>query len=248
MPIIQLLILHVLSSLGSSEEVEDLKAAYHQTQGSLGEIMKNIPHSTTDDEPRFIHTISKLIAQGELPDLQLWQSTSKDEKAKLVRKKQTDKEAKEAEELAKRLGVWDEFYGSGKVGARKGKGKEKEKEKTEGGDDEDVSGLQALILQRQKARNGFLDGLAAKYIDMEEAESSKKKGGKGKKRKKVMETSEAEDVESPKKRSRFAPEPPEIDDEEFARIRSELSSNKAKPSGASTTAKGKKATRVKKAK
>ncbi|KAF8844976.1 DnaJ-domain-containing protein [Paxillus ammoniavirescens] len=231
---------------GSSEEVEDLKAAYHQTQGSLGEIMKNIPHSTTDDEPRFIHTISKLIAQGELPDLQLWQSTSKDEKAKLVRKKQTDKEAKEAEELAKRLGVWDEFYGSGKVGARKGKGKEKEKK--QGGDDEDVSGLQALILQRQKARNGFLDGLAAKYTDMEEAESSKKKGGKGKKRKKVTETSEAEEVESPKKRFRSAPEPPEIDDEEFARIRSELSSNKAKPSGASTTATGKKATRAKKAK
>ncbi|KAF9227939.1 DnaJ-domain-containing protein [Gyrodon lividus] len=222
---------------GTSEEMEDLKAAYHETGGSLGEIMNHIPHSTAIDEPRFIHTISQLISEGELPDLLLWQSTSKDEKAKLVRKKQTDNEAKEAEELAKELGVWDEFYGSGKVGPRQGKGKGKEKEMKEGGNDEDVSALQALVLQRQKARNGFLDNLAAKYMAMEEAEPSNKKGGKGKKRKKLTENSEAE--ESPKKKSRSAPEPPEIDDEVFARIQSKLSTEKAK---------GKKETRIKRAK
>jgi DnaJ family protein C protein 9 len=99
-------------------------AVYHETEGSLDGIMKRIPHSTADDEPRFIYTISKLITQDDLPDLPLWQSTSGDEKAKLVRKKQGEKEAKEAEELAKELGVWGELYGSGKVGARKGKGKE----------------------------------------------------------------------------------------------------------------------------
>jgi DnaJ family protein C protein 9 len=99
-------------------------AVYHETEGSLDGIMKRIPHSTADDEPRFIYTISKLITQDELLELPLWQSTSGDEKAKLVRKKQCEKEAKEAEELAKELGVWGELYGSGKVGARKGKGKE----------------------------------------------------------------------------------------------------------------------------
>ncbi|KAF9246533.1 hypothetical protein BU15DRAFT_40052 [Melanogaster broomeanus] len=233
---------------GSSEEVEDLKAAYRETEGSFGEIMKHIPHSTTVDEPRFLHTISNLIAEGELPDLPLWQSTSKDEKAKLVRKKQADKEAKEAEVLAKELGVWDEFYGSGKVGARKGKGgKGKEKKDGDDDEDEDVSALQALILQRQKARDGFLDGLAAKYIDMEEG-SSRKNRGKGKKRKKVTEDSEAEEVESPKKKTRSAREPHEIDDEEFARIQSKLSSGKAKASGSNPPDKGKKATRIKKAK
>ncbi|KIJ69450.1 hypothetical protein HYDPIDRAFT_179259 [Hydnomerulius pinastri MD-312] len=231
----------------SSEEVEDLKAAYYETEGSLGEIMKHVPHSTTDDEPRFIRTISKLITDGELSDLPLWQSSSKDEKEKLVRKKQADKEADEAEELAKELGVWEEFYGSGKVGARKGKGKGKEK-KAEG-DEEDVSALQALILQRQKARNGFLDNLAAKYMDMEEAEPSKKKGGKGKKRSKAPNESEEEDVQSPpKKKARSAPEPPEIDEEEFAKIQSKLSSNKAKASSSGAAARGKKGTRTKKAK
>ena len=211
-------------------------AAYHEAEGSLDEIMKRIPHSTADDEPRFVYALSKLITQDELPDLPLWQSTSGDEKAKLVRKKQFEKEAKEAEEMAKELGVWDEFYGSGKVGARKGKGKQKEKNDA---DEEDVSGLQALILQRQKARNGFLDNLAAKYMDMDEGETSKN-GAKGKKRKKATEHAE---TEPPQKRPRTAL--PEIDEEEFENIRSKLTSGNTKASGKK---RGRRGTRAKKSK
>lgn len=214
-------------------------AAYHETEGSLDEIMRHIPHSTTDDEPRFIQVISKLITQDKLPDLPLWRSTSADEKAKLVRKKQATKEAKDAEELAKELGVWDEFYGSGKVGARKGKGKQKEKEKDDAGD-EDVSALQALIQQRQKARNGFLDTLAAKYMDMEEEDASRKKG---KKRKKATEQTDAEETESPQKRPRSAPA--QVDEEESESTRSKHKSRNVKASG---TEKMKKGTRAKKAK
>ncbi|KAH0830555.1 hypothetical protein J3R83DRAFT_2010 [Lanmaoa asiatica] len=223
---------------GSSEEVEDLVAAYHETEGSLGEIMNHIPHSTADDEPRFIHILSKLIAQDQLPDLPLWQSTSADEKAKLIRKKQAAKEAKEAEELAKELGVWDEFYGSGKVGARKRKGKEKEK--SDADDEEDVSALQALILQRQKARNGFLDNLAAKYMD---EGASRQKGAKGKKRKKATEPEDSEETVSPQKRPRSTL--PETDEEKFGISRSKPTSGKAK---ASRTETGKRGTRAKKAK
>lgn len=213
-------------------------AAYHETQGSLDEIMKHIPHSTADDEPRFIHTLSVLVAQDRLPDLPLWRSTSADEKAKLVRKKQAEKEAGEAEELAKELGVWDEFYGSGKVGARKGKGKEKDD-----AGDEDVSALQALILQRQKARNGFLDNLAAKYMGMGEEETSKKSSAKGKKRKKATDHVDPEQVESPQKRHRSAL--PEIDEEEFENIRSKLTSRNAKVPGGE---RGKRGARAKKTK
>ncbi|KAG8217504.1 hypothetical protein J3R82DRAFT_5652 [Butyriboletus roseoflavus] len=218
---------------GSSEEVEDLMAAYREAEGSLGEIMNHIPHSTADDEPRFIHILSKFIVEDQLPDLPLWRSTSSDEKAKLVRKKQAEKEANEAEELAKELGVWDEFYGSGKVGARKGKGKhkekekEKEKEKDDAGDEEDVSALQALILQRQQARNGFLDNLAAKY--MEEEETSRKKGAKGKKRKKATEPEDSKETASPQKKPRSAL--PEIDEEKFENSRLKPTSRKAKASG-----------------
>ncbi|KAI6109181.1 DnaJ domain-containing protein [Pisolithus croceorrhizus] len=184
---------------GSSEEVAGLKTAYLETDGLLGEIMKHIPHSTIDDEPRFIRTISDLILQGDLPDLPLWRSSSSDEKAKLVRKKQGEKEAKEAEELARELGVWDEFYGSGKVGARKTKGKGRVSGKD--ADEEDHSSLQALILQRQKKRSGFLDNLAAKYVELEEA-SSERRGGKGKKRRSTTsgKPEEEDEMPSPKKR------------------------------------------------
>lgn len=209
-------------------------AAYHDTEGSLGEIMNHIPHSTADDEPRFIHILSKLIAEDRLPDLPLWRSTSSDEKARLVRKKQAEKEAEAAEELAKELGVWDEFYGSGKVGARKGKGKHKEKEKNGDGDEEDVSALQALILQRQKARNGFLDNLAAKYM---EEETSRKKGAKGKKRKKATEPEDSDETVSSQKKPRS--------EEKFENGRPKHTSRKVK---ASETEKGKRETRAKKAK
>ncbi|KAI6039059.1 DnaJ domain-containing protein [Pisolithus marmoratus] len=179
---------------GSSEEVADLKAAYLETEGSL-------------DEPRLIRTISDLVRQGDLPDLPLWRTTSNDEKAKLIRKKQSEKEAKEAEELARELGVWDEFYGSGKVGARKTKGKGTARGKE--ADEEDHSSLQALILQRQKKRNGFLDNLAAKYTELEEA-SSKSKGGKGKKRTAGTydEPEEEDEMPSPKKRRPEPASPP----------------------------------------
>lgn len=85
--------------------------------------MTYIPHSTHEDEPRFIVLISDLITNGDLPALPTWESSVKDEKSRLVRKKQGEKEAKEAEALAKELGVWDEFYGTGKEGHRRGKGK-----------------------------------------------------------------------------------------------------------------------------
>ncbi|KAG2349921.1 DnaJ-domain-containing protein [Suillus weaverae] len=228
---------------GSSEEIEDLKAAYLETGGSFDEIMKHIPHSTIDDEPRFVVALSKLVQAGDLPSLPQWASSSKDEKAKLVRKKQSNKEAKEAEELAKELGVWDEFYGSGKTGARKAKGKAKKS--ADDDDEEDTSALQALILKRQKNRHGFLDDLAAKYSNLEE--SSRKKGGRGRKRKKDADESEAE-AESPKKKPHVQ-DPPDIDDEEFAKIQQRMFPDKHKPTGeGSSPAKGRRSGRAKKGK
>jgi len=201
---------------GSSEEVEDLKATYIETSGSLDDIMKHIPHSTVDDEPRFIVLLSKLISHGELDALPLWESSSKDEKAKLVRKKQSQKEAKEAEELAKELGVWDEFYGSGKVGQRKGKGKKQQDTQEDG----DTSALQALILKRQKDRGTFFDNLEAKYANLDE-ESTTKKG-----RKRDRGNPSSGEHESPKKRTKAAI-PPEINDAEFERLQQSMTGGRA---------------------
>lgn len=108
------------------------------------------------------------------------------------------KEEKEAEEVAKELGVWDEFYGSGKATEKNKKGKSKGKKDDEG--DGDESALQALMLRRNEKRKAdsgsFLDSLASKYGAADEEEGKGKKGkGKGKKR--SMDEDEDEDNERP---------------------------------------------------
>lgn len=188
--------------------------------------MTYIPHSTHEDESRFITIINDLIMKKELDSTPLWRSSSKDEKAKLSRKKASEKEAKEAEAMAKNLGVWDEFYGDGKPTEKKkakGKGKATEGQAAE---DEDHLVLQALILKKkQKNMDGFFDSLAAKYSEPTPKSSTRAKG-KGKKR-----NHGDEEEESPKKKSRkVVPPPPEIDDAEFDKLQEKLFGDRAKPS------------------
>jgi DnaJ family protein C protein 9 len=251
--------------LGSEEEVEDITAAYESSGGSLDEIMRHIPHSTFDDEPRFIVLVDALIAAGTLAATPAWVKGSKDEKARLVREKAGRKEAREAEQLAKELGVWDEFYGSGKQGPRRGKGKgqavdeklprgnskapNKGKQaaatatEDEDEDAEDVSSLQALILKRKGQRKeelgGFFDSLAAKYA---EPESSTKKG---KRRKRDADDGNDDAGESLKKKVKVAPVAPEISDAEFEALQAKLFGDKAKPN-APAVAKEKRNTKGKK--
>lgn len=146
----------------------DLKEAYTTCKGSLPAILKHIPHATHDDESRLVKAINGLIADGSLEPTKKWTTSSTDTSAKTKRAKAAASQAKEAEAAAKELGVWDEFYGSGKKGKRNG--------------DKDESGLQALILKRQQDRSGALDALADKYAKLDEKERARGKG-KGKKRK-----------------------------------------------------------------
>lgn len=191
--------------------------------------MSFIPHSTHEDETRFIIIISGLISKGELPILSLWESSTKDERARLVRKRASEKEATEAEQLAKDLGVWEEFYGSGKTGVQRGKGKTKDngksKEDTADGEtEEDYSALQALILKKkEKNMDSFFDSLAAKY-----AEPEKKSKPRGKKRGR-----EADNEEQSPKKKKSSVNAPDIDDEEFAKLQEKLFADKAKPSSKS---------------
>jgi len=190
-------------SAGSPEEIEDLKKAYLHTKGSIGEIITHIPHSTIDDESRFIVEITRLINQGSLPNMKEWQRSIKDEKARLMRQKKSQQEAKEAEGLAKELGIWDEFYDKGMPRKRSRKGKEAEEE--EG----DESVLKALIARKKEKgaqiMPSFIDGLEAKYA------RTSGKSDKGKKRGRI----EVEgDNESPTKTARIE----DISDNEWAEI------------------------------
>ncbi|KAF9053662.1 DnaJ-domain-containing protein [Hymenopellis radicata] len=220
---------------GSAEEIADLKAAYTETDGSIGDIMTHIPHSTSDDEARFVMIISGLIKSKELPKLATWESSIKDEKAKLARRKQSDQEAREAEELAKELGVWEEFYGSGKAGERKAKGKGKAKAGApqEEEEEEDHSVLQAMILKKRKNMDSFFDGLASKYSEPQRPA----KGKKGKRNRQDDDDDDGADDKSPRKKSKGAraPSPPDIDDAEFERLQKELFGKKKGSTDASTS-------------
>ncbi|KAG8973393.1 hypothetical protein FRB90_009936 [Tulasnella sp. 427] len=186
---------------GSEEEVDDLKEAYVKCQGSIDGIMAEIPHSTYEDEDRFIGILTPLIKKGGLPKFATWQKDVKDKKGKERRRAEGEREAKEAEQHAKEIGVWDEFYGSGKEGPRKGKGKGKEPTLGDG----DESTLQALILKRRENRGGFLDGLLAKYEAADAQEAETKKRGSKRKAKADEEAEEAEELPPlPKKKARTA--------------------------------------------
>lgn len=172
--------------------------------------MTYIPHSTHEDEPRFIMLITDLIKKQDLSATPIWISSSKDEKARLVRKKVSEKEAKEAEALAKELGVWDEFYGGGQAKERQ-KGKKREADP-----EADDSVLRALILKKkEKNMGGFFESLAAKYSEPIPEPSSRTKG---KKRNRDV----PDDDESINKKRRAVPPPPDIDDEEFAKLQEQL--------------------------
>jgi DnaJ family protein C protein 9 len=141
--------------------------------------MSHIPHSTSSDEPRFIDLINTAIKEGILEPEPEWEKSSKDQKAKKERAKKAKKEEKEAEAAARELGVWDEFYGSGKKTEKQAStatskdtsGKRGTKRKSaanstndqDNGEEDDVSGLASLIAKRQSSRASAFDALLAKY-------------------------------------------------------------------------------------
>jgi DnaJ family protein C protein 9 len=130
------------------------------------------------------------------------------------------------------LGVWDEFYGSGKK-TKKEKGKRKDGGEAEA--DEDHSALQALIKKKQKNMDSFFDGLAAKYSEPSPKDSSRIKG------KKRRNDSVEDDKPSRKKSRSNVPPAPEIDEEEFAKLQEKLFGDKATPASEGRKGKGKRA-------
>lgn len=88
---------------GSEEELEDLKSAYKEFKGDMDEIMDNVLCATADDEERFRDILLELISNKEIPNYKKF-SREKISKA-AARVKKAEKEAAEAEELKKELGM-----------------------------------------------------------------------------------------------------------------------------------------------
>lgn len=109
-----LLTWHYLLRADSEEERVDLIEAYRDSQGSLEEIFARVPCSEVlIDEDRFISIIQAAIAAGEIKALPAWKKSVSNEESRRKMRIKARKEASEAEEYAKELGVWDDLFGKG---------------------------------------------------------------------------------------------------------------------------------------
>ncbi|XP_059802193.1 dnaJ homolog subfamily C member 9 [Hypanus sabinus] len=138
---------------GSEEEMTDIKQAYMEFKGDMDCIMESVLCATVGDEPRIREVLESAIKAQELPAYTAFTKESKNKQR--ARKRQGDREAKEAEAARLELGLED-------------------------GDDS----LKALIQKKQKDRekemNSFLTAMEAKYCG-KSAKGGKKTAKKGKK-------------------------------------------------------------------
>jgi len=132
----------------SAEEDKDLKQAYCDAEGDMGEIIDTVLCATHEDEKRFYDKIVGWIDEGSVPVFpQFKKQMTKANKSK--RAKAAAKEAEEAREMRAQLNI----------------------------DDNDENSLAKMIAKRQADRaqqsDAFFDQLAAKY-----AKPTKKKKSK----------------------------------------------------------------------
>lgn len=152
----------------SKEEREDLIRIYEKCNGDMEDIMiEMISDDMVDNEARFKEIIQDAIDKKETKKLDLFVNESKKKAAK--RKAHYEKEAKEAEELKKKIGV-----------------------------DDSQDSLRSMILSRRKdASSNFLDNLAAKYSNMEKGKTKVFKGTKKVKKGQSAVKSESEEENEP---------------------------------------------------
>ncbi|KAK9760881.1 hypothetical protein K7432_014665 [Basidiobolus ranarum] len=140
---------------GSKEEYDDLMVAYETHKGDIELIMQSVLLAEVEDEDRIRKILQTAIDEGDIKPYKKF--TKVDEKAKTRRREQAAREAKEAEELAKELGL-----------------DKKLKRKKNQENDEDS--LKALIQQRSAKRmNQLVDNLEAKYAKKESKKTTKKR-------------------------------------------------------------------------
>ncbi|KAL9940819.1 hypothetical protein V8E36_000307 [Tilletia maclaganii] len=102
---------------GSEEEVEDIREAYEQTGGNFGKLFEHVPCSEIlVDSDRFIEIVEREIKAKNLSRTKEWDRSVKDKSGRATLEKRARKEASEAEEYARELGVWDDLFGDKKGG------------------------------------------------------------------------------------------------------------------------------------
>ncbi|KAM7224122.1 hypothetical protein V8F06_000595 [Rhypophila decipiens] len=138
---------------GSDEEKDDLLAAYQEFEGDMDKVYEHVMLSNVlKDDERFRSIIDEAIDKGEVEGYRKY--TRETKKARAARVKAASREAQEADEYAKELGIYDKLNGGG--GSKKKTGGDKEED---GGE----AALLALIQKNQANRASAFDKIAEKY-------------------------------------------------------------------------------------
>lgn len=155
---------------GSEEEKEDLLNAYNDAEGDMDVVLTEVPLSTVDDEDRFREIMEKAVKDGVVERFEKF--FKKDEAGKKRRKKEAEKEAAEAQKMAKEMGIADKLWGASKSDSPKSKSKSKKKNN----ETTDEENLRQLMLQgREERMSGFFDNLEQKYGKKQGTKSSSSK-------------------------------------------------------------------------
>jgi DnaJ family protein C protein 9 len=77
---------YVLITLGSEEELNDLKQAYLDGKGDMDFILEAVPFSHTDEEPRLRELIQGLMDKGEVPEYKAFTNEAPRKREKRKRK------------------------------------------------------------------------------------------------------------------------------------------------------------------
>ena len=184
---------------GSDEERGDVLTSYTRAKGKLNSVFSQVMLSNPlHDEDRFREYIDRAIKEGEAEAYDAY--TKETQKQRNQRQAKAKRDAKEAEEYAKKLGKYDSIFGNGASTASNKGSKDKGPDLTE------------MIQQRQKGRaDAFLDDLEARYA------APKKAGAKSQKKRKRKVEEPPEELfqrDRPKKRKATKPEIYDEDEEE----------------------------------
>jgi DnaJ homolog subfamily C member 9 len=145
---------------GSDEEKDDVLAAYEEFEGDMDGVYESVMLSNVlEDDARFREVIDAAIEAEEVPRFNAYAKETK--RSRQARVKAAKKEAQEADELAKELGVYEKLRGGGKKSTK-----------------DSEAGLAALIQRNQSSRMGALEKLAEKYGAVPKPGKAKKRGAK----------------------------------------------------------------------
>ncbi|XP_042674296.1 dnaJ homolog subfamily C member 9 [Centrocercus urophasianus] len=138
----------------SEQELADIKSAYMDFEGDMDRIMESVLCVDYTDEPRVRKIIERAIDAGKLPSYKAFVKESKQKT--MARKRRAEKEAKEAEESRKELGLGD-------------------------GEDDLKALIQSRNKDRKKQMDDFLAQMEAKYGSNAKKGGKKPAAKKGKK-------------------------------------------------------------------